>query len=615
MQGMATPAKTIRAAAIAAAVLAATPLLAIPIAKDGNAVVPIVLPEEATAAEETASRELAHYLFRSTGAAFRTLRETDSEAAGPAIHVGPTAFARAKGGDPSSLADEEWIVRTAEGRLVLAGGRPRGTLYAVYRFLEDVVGVRWWTPFEETIPGRPDLRTGPLDRRGRPAFGYRDFFGIDGEPVFRARLRLNGDSSGLGPELGGRAAFGMHGVHTYDLLVPPERDFELHPEWFSERAGLRWGTRSQLCATNPDLPAVLGARLLEIARRTRERARERGEVVPTLLDLSPNDWGGRCECAACAEAAAREGSEAGALLSLVNRVAGIVRAEIPEVRLTTLAYTWYLEPPASVRPDPGVIVRVSGYGKRDQAKGALDPANARYRRAVEGWATIAPGMWIWDYGTTFHDRFGLPFANVRHFGEDLRWYRSIGVDGIYVQHDFPIGADMHDLKVWVQAKLLEDPDRSGESLLAEFTRGYYGAASRYVRKYLKLVAEASDAGGGFLPADADPEEFLYFTPEFLAEASALFDRAERSVRRDPVVSRRVRHARLALDWAVLQYGPRPVSRRVVERVRRTWKEQVDLRVPPEERAGALATFEGGISRFLLAPRSSSRYTQGGGISE
>lgn len=612
---MATFANAFRAAALAAAVLAAAPHLAIPIAKDGNAVVPIVLPEEATAAEEAAARELAHLLFRSTGAPFRTLRETDPESAGPAIHVGPTAFARARGGDPSALAAEEWIVRTDEGRLVLAGGRPRGTLYAVYRFLEDVVGVRWWTPFEETIPGRPDLRTGPLDRRGKPAFAHRDFFGLDGEPIFHARLRLNGESSGLGPELGERISFGMHGVHTYDLLVPPERDFDLHPEWFSERAGLRWGTRSQLCATNPDLPEVLGARLLEIVRRSRERARARGDVEPTLFDLSPNDWGGRCECAACAEVASAEGSEAGALLALVNRVATIVRADVPDVRLTTLAYTWYLDPPASVRPDPGVIVRVSGYGKRDQAKGVLDPANARYRKAVEGWAKIAPAMWIWDYGTTFHDRFGLPFANVRHFGEDLRWYRSLGVEGLFVQHDFPIGADMHDLKVWVQAKLLEDPDRNDESLVAEFTRGYYGAASRYVRKYIKLVAEVSDAEGGFLPADADPEEFLYFTPEFLAEASALFDRAERSVRRDPVVSRRVRHARLALDWAVLEYGPRPVPKRVVDRVRRTWREQVDLRVPPEGRAGALAAVEGALSRFVLAPRSPSRYTEGGGTSE
>ena len=46
----------------------------------------------------------------------------------------------------------------SEGRdLILAGGRDRGTVYAVYSFLEDVVGCRWWTESASFIPRMPDL--------------------------------------------------------------------------------------------------------------------------------------------------------------------------------------------------------------------------------------------------------------------------------------------------------------------------------------------------------------------------------------------------------------------------------------------------------------------------
>ncbi len=472
----------VRSLPLLAAVFAlGAPALAIPIAKEGAPLVPIVVPDECAPEERNAAAELALYLGSAVGSAFRVIPESDPGARGAAIHVGPTAFAKSLGADPARLAPEEWRIRTAEGRLVLAGGRPRGTLYAVSRFLEDEVGVRWWTPSEESVPGRPGLRTGPLDEAGSPVFAYRDFHGLDGPPIFRLHLRLNGSETGLAPEWGGHIAFGMQGVHTFDVLVPPDRFFDSHPEFFAERSGFRVADRSQLCLTEESLAPFLAERVLEIAREARIRAERVGHPPPVLYDVSPNDWGGACECARCRAAVERTGSEAGPLLELVNRVAALVRREDPEIRVTTLAYTWTFDPPRETRAGEGVVVRVAGYGVRDQIRPASDPGNARYRGALERWAALAPGFWVWDYALSFHDRFALPFPNLRTFGPDLRTYRDLGVSGLFVQFDPGLGGELHDLKVWVLAKLAEDPDRDSNALVREFLRGYYGPAARHLR--------------------------------------------------------------------------------------------------------------------------------------
>lgn len=583
---------------VAVAVALGPQAAAIPIAKDGVPLVPIVVPDEPAPEERNAAAELALYLGSAVGSEFRVIPESDPGARGAAIHVGPTAFAKSIGADPARLGPEEWRIRTAQGRLVLAGGRPRGTLYAVSRFLEDEVGVRWWTPSEESVPGRPGLRTGPLDEAGSPVFAYRDFHGLDGPPIFRLHLRLNGSETGLAAEWGGRIAFGMHGVHTFDILVPPEEFFESRPEFFAERSGFRVAERSQLCLSEESLAPFLAERILEIASDARSRAESLGQPPPRLYDVSPNDWGGTCECARCRTAVERTGSDAGPLIELVNRVSTLVREEDPEIRVTTLAYTWTFDPPRETRAAEGVVVRVAGYGVRDQIRPASDPGNARYLRALERWAAAAPGFWVWDYALSFHDRFALPYPNLRTFGPDVRAYRDLGASGLFVQFDPGLGGELHDLKVWVLAKLAEDPDRDADALVREFLRGYYGPAARHLRNYLRLTERAADDAEAVIRADASPKDFRFLDADYLQRASLLLDKAERSVRADPVRARRVRHARAPLDWAVLAFAPEGAfdRKRVEARLRTSWKEIVESRVPASLRAETLAAADDALRR-------------------
>ena len=126
----------------------------------------------ATAAERFAAEELALFLQKITGAAFRIVKEGDHT--GPGIYVGHTRRAAKAGVDLAALGEEDWVLLTAGEDLILTGGRPRGTLYAVYEFLDSKAGCRWIAPDIEIVPANRDFAVSALKTRGRPGFSWRE---------------------------------------------------------------------------------------------------------------------------------------------------------------------------------------------------------------------------------------------------------------------------------------------------------------------------------------------------------------------------------------------------------------------------------------------------------
>src|SRR4051812_24695765 len=109
--------------------------------------------------------------------------------------------------DFADLGHDGILIRVAGNKLLLTGGRPRGTLYAIYTFLEDVVGCRWWTSSEATVPHTPTLRIpDDLNITYTPKLRYREAFYedvLDGKFVQAARLKVNGHHNRAPPEWGG----------------------------------------------------------------------------------------------------------------------------------------------------------------------------------------------------------------------------------------------------------------------------------------------------------------------------------------------------------------------------------------------------------------------------
>jgi Domain of unknown function (DUF4838) len=602
------------AAAILASLGSLTSAHAVTLARGGTARAVIVLAADPIPSEKTAAAELAAYLEKITGARFEIVADGAPRPEGPAIFVGPTGLARRLGLNPARMGPEEWAIRAGGPSVVLAGGRPRGTIYAVYHFLEDELGVRWWNAFEESVPHRRTLRVGDVERTGHPAFAQRDIDGADGGAEFLVRNRVNGANTRIAWTYGGFEGFATPWfVHSFYRAIPPDDYFKSHPEFFSERDGERTRRDAQLCLTNPAIPSLVAAKFAEYAAAA-DAAAAAGSPPPRLFDFSQNDWGGPCACDACRAVAGREDSEAGPVLDVVNDIAARLAVDHPDALVTTLAYTYTFPPPAHVSARDNVVVRLAPYGKRDFSKGVLAPENEPFRSAVTEWSRHASRLWIWDYAVVFFDdERNLPMPSYRYYADDFRFYRDHGVSGLFVQHEFPIAADLRDLKVWLYLKLMEEPDRDEKALLREFTDGYYGKAAGPIRNYLAFLESAADAQPGYIGAESGPEAFRYVDAEFVVRAETLFDRAEAAVRADPVRLRRVRHARLTVDYALLQLDASadlkqaakslgvaaPDRRAVALRYRQTWDEQIELRAEAKAKAALRSEIDDEVGGYLV----------------
>ena len=129
--------------------------------------IPIVIPAKVSDADRYAARELRDYIGKITGAKVRILNEKRAPK-GAAIYIGETEFAQKAKIDFSKLGKEEWIIKTADGSLILAGGKPRGTLYAVYEFLENL-GIVWADEVTEFVPKTAEIKVTENSIQSKPA--------------------------------------------------------------------------------------------------------------------------------------------------------------------------------------------------------------------------------------------------------------------------------------------------------------------------------------------------------------------------------------------------------------------------------------------------------------
>ena len=531
------------------------------LAEDGRAAATIVVARDAPPPARHAADELQRFLGEVTEASF--VLQHEKQESGAHILVGPKA---ATLGDPAfsteGLGDEGIVMRTVGDDLVLAGGDPRGTLYAVYTFLEDEVGCRWWTAAASTIPRRPTLEIGDLDVRHLPTYEYRDTDNPDvSDPDFSVRNKYNGHHARLfidnsfnnirdDVRRGGRKFAYIRSdkwhCHGWWTLIEPQVYFEEHPEWYALINGERTPVLpnypiSTLCLTNEEMRREL-VKNAKLALRWNPHA--------TMLSIAQPDDGGppnRCQCAPCT-AVEEAGTPSDLVIRFVNQVTEELLEMYPDLVVTTLAYHYTQPPPRNHRPHDQVVVRLSTIKCSFRAPMG-DDRNQMLRDDLEGWAAISDRLQIWDYVDNF--TYPVPHPNLRVLGPNVRYYANHGVTQLF-NEVVPVAGwpGFSELRLWLLAKLMWDAQVDDQALIEDFCQGYYGPAGDAILAYLDVIHDAVEVTDDHLGLSSRPDaEFLSFAT--LEAGWRHMRAAEEAVAADPVLRKRVRLQHIPVLFAFM----------------------------------------------------------------
>ena len=496
----------------------------------------IILPPQVTAADLTAQKELANYLPKVIKGSFR-------------INGVPLKKILLSI-DNKGMKEEEWKMESKGDTLLLTGGGRRGTLFAVYHFLEDIVGIHWWNKWEEYVPAAKSWDIPAISKRGKPYFLHRDLYrsgeirADGGQFAIRNRLNRNADSS-VSEAFGGDGAYTWgppYHAHTFARYIGGSYR-KTNPEFFSMVDGERKGTQysGQLCFTNKELRKLLIKKVIANIKRTKASAAANGTVEPLFYDLSMNDGTRFCECPACKKIE-NASSITDLLIDFINEIAEGVEKVYPDVYITTLAYgrTGSI-PPKKVVPRKNVMIRYCNtFGSTVYPS---EPKNRKNQGYLHGWAKISKNFITWEHCLEVY-----PYPHEMGIAELLRNYAKLGSKGTFIE----VGGkhyilDFADMKNWLYCKMLEDPFSDFEAHRQTFLKCYFGKAAPMMDAYRKLLDKTQKRFSGKVLNRYFAECYAYMNVQELIRAHKLFDEAEKAIAGDDVLMRRVINCRAPLN--------------------------------------------------------------------
>ncbi|MFL6302543.1 MAG: DUF4838 domain-containing protein [Candidatus Sulfotelmatobacter sp.] len=508
----------------------------------GNSEYVIVVAPERQITERFAAEELQKYIRLISGV---TLPVVDHSAGHKQILIGAAA------GHIDSFLNrnaDSYLIRIHSGEISLAGASLRGTLYSVYRFLEEYLGCGWIMPGDDYVPHQPNLEVPEhVDEMQSPAFEYRaiclfpyadtqihDRLRVDSlfpyallqvtkdRIDWAAKNRLNFVHPAVneaGPKLWEevrsreqivpeivKRGLGLHyGGHSYFAWLPPEKYFAAHPDYY---AAIQDGKPQSLNVANPEVADVMAQNIGDFLEKNPEIS---------IVTVWMNDAPAICTTPGCL---AMEGplrlsisnhaddyppmiSFSNAALKFTNAVARRLHKTHPQVIVNHLAYNELIDAPTDVVPEPNVLVAFAPIQRAPFRIGSPagyfrplndpdNPVNRGYLSEMRKWLALSKNFYVWDYyslwWTLGHDRPRWEFPVLDTMNADLRFYR----DELGLTHVSSEIADWQEENMYAYARLAWNPNASWRDVLADFCRRSYGPAAEDMLQHWTVLESAKE---------------------------------------------------------------------------------------------------------------------------
>ncbi|MEI6578107.1 MAG: DUF4838 domain-containing protein [Eubacteriales bacterium] len=452
----------------------------------------IVKGASATPSENTAASKLQYYLKQISNVELSIITDASAIVTSKEIIVGKTNREGASYTvDRAALRDDGFIIKTVGQNIIIAGGELRGTLYGVFDFFQKFLGCKWLSSTAIIIPKQSTVAVPvTINVKEIPAFKFRaptvvyNMTSIN--PDYALANKINGLVQSVNsPEYGGMVA--NYPGHTAALIVPPDKYFADHPEYYALTAdGKRISDNP--CLSNEDVIQIY-------INYAKKMIQDNPNITSITMGLNDSDV--TCQCANCKAIYAEEGANAGTLVRLLNRVCAAIRPLSPNVKLLTFAYACSVEAPKTVC-DENIIIYYCPIGMcyaHPLQKCEYDISKDTCRQLVD-WGKVTNNIYIFEYPMNYSEQ-ALPYAKYDAVQPNIQFYYENHASGLFNCAVSNCDPNFFVLDNYIYAKLLWNPYADMEKIMTDFMTDYFGPGWQYVREYLRMISEECN-GKSFL---------------------------------------------------------------------------------------------------------------------
>jgi Domain of unknown function (DUF4838) len=509
----------------------------------------IVYPARALRVEKTAAEELAKYLALSVGAKTQIRPESKlKKAAGADAYIGKCKFTQTQDFYVKNFKREGFQIAVKNGKLFIYGddGKGRalasnnrtGTLFGVYDFLENEIGIAWIWPGEngEDVPEYKELKIKSFSRIDYPRLenrmlkfsaAYNKYEPKPGDDfkLWFKRMKLSYTQKSWFGHSGGKFMGPRAGKKAYEIV-------KKHPEWTALWDGKRTGPH--YCTSNKEWRDYMVEQCINNPSQKKY----------SIVSVSPNDGFGFCECKNC-RALDPEGTDYSKdIPNLSNRhwdyanyIAKEVKKKKPELGIGMLAYTAYAQPPTNIDKFSDNLYTQVCYSVAYMIK--PEKKKEFYDRILR-WGAKGMHFHMYEYWG-MHYWMDLPCIWTTQMKETMPFLYKNGL--LAIKGESAKNFATQGPNYYLVSHMMWNPDTDADKVLDRFYKAF-GPAAGDIKKYYETFERS------FMENHQATENFGYINiinawPEIFPEktikaAGECIKRALDAVKYDPVYEERVR---------------------------------------------------------------------------